>query len=125
MNIIEQDKEYIAGTYKRFPVVLKSGKGAVLVDENGREYIDLGSGIAVNSFGAADDKWVAAVTRQAAALQHTSNLYYSEPCVKLAELLCKKVRHEKVFFSNSGAEANECAIKTARKYYFEKNRARG
>lgn len=125
MNIIEQDKEYIAGTYKRFPVVLKSGKGAVLVDENGREYIDLGSGIAVNSFGAADDKWVAAVTRQAAALQHTSNLYYSEPCVKLAELLCKKSGMKKVFFSNSGAEANECAIKTARKHYFEKTGREG
>lgn len=125
MNIIEQGLKYLAGTYDRFPIVLKSGKGAALVDERGREYIDLGSGIAVNTFGVSDDRWFAAVTKQAATLQHTSNLYYNEPCVKLAALLCQKTGMKKVFFSNSGAEANECAIKTARKYYFEKTGREG
>ncbi len=113
----QTDKEYIAGTYGRFDLELVSGKGAELKDIDGNSYIDLGSGIAVNIFGAADDEWVAAVTKQASTLQHTSNLYYSEPCVKLAEALCKKSGMKKVFFGNSGAEANECAIKVARKYY--------
>lgn len=116
MNIIEADKKYIAATYSRFPVVIKEGKGSLLKDEDGREYIDMGSGIAVNSFGIADGEWIAAVTRQLSTLQHTSNLYYNEPDVQLAKLLCERTGMQKVFFSNSGAEANECAIKAARKY---------
>lgn len=113
----QKDKEYIAGTYGRFDLELVSGKGAELYDINGKKYIDLGSGIAVNIFGAADDEWAKAVANQAGKLQHTSNLYYSEPCVSLAEMLLEKSGMKKVFFGNSGAEANECAIKTARKYY--------
>ena len=116
MNVIEKDKKYIASTYARFPVCIKSGKGSVVYDENGKEYIDLGTGIAVNSFGVADDEWVGAVTAQLNKLQHTSNLYYSEPCAELAQMLCERTGMKKVFFSNSGAEANECAIKVARKY---------
>lgn len=99
-----------------FPVTLVSGKGAKLWDENGKEYIDLGSGIAVNTFGAADDVWQKAVCTQMGQLAHTSNLYYTEPCARLAALLCEKTGMKKVFFGNSGAEANECAIKTARKW---------
>ena len=116
MNIKELDNQYVASTYARFPLCITSGKGAFAYDENGKEYIDLGTGIAVNTFGYADDEWVNAVSMQLAKLQHTSNLYYSEPCAKLAEMLCNKTGMKKVFFSNSGAEANECAIKTARKY---------
>ena len=116
MNIKELDNQYVASTYARFPLCITSGKGAFAYDENGKEYIDLGTGIAVNTFGYADDEWVNAVSAQLAKLQHTSNLYYSEPCAKLAEMLCNKTGMKKVFFSNSGAEANECAIKTARKY---------
>ncbi len=116
MNIKELDNQYVASTYARFPLCITSGKGSLAYDENGKEYIDLGTGIAVNTFGYSDDEWVSAVSAQLARLQHTSNLYYSEPCARLAELLCKKTGMKKVFFSNSGAEANECAIKTARKY---------
>ena len=111
------DKKYIAGTYGRFDLELVSGKGAVFTDINEKEYIDMGSGIGVNIFGVGDSEWVAAVTKQASKLQHTSNLYYTEPCVRLAEALCEKSGMKKVFFCNSGAEANECAIKAARKYY--------
>ncbi len=120
MTIKEKDAAYIAGTYGRFPVELIEGKGALLKDTEGKEYIDLSSGIAVNTFGVADDEWVKAVTEQLSALQHTSNLYYTKPCTDLAEMLCKKTGMKKVFFSNSGAEANECAIKAARKYSFDK-----
>ena len=116
MNIRETDAEYIAGTYNRFPVEIVSGSGSVLTDTRGREYIDMGSGIGVNIFGAADGEWAAAVSAQLGKIQHTSNLYYTEPCVKLAKLLCEKTGMGKVFFSNSGAEANECAVKAARKY---------
>ena len=120
MKIQELDKTYIAGTYGRFPVTLVSGKGSRVRDENGKEYTDLGSGIAVTSFGIADDAWTAAVTQQLQTLQHTSNLYYTEPCAHLAQMLCEKSGMKKVFFGNSGAEANECAIKVARKYAAEK-----
>ena len=116
MNIKELDNQYVASTYARFPICITSGKGSLAYDENGKEYIDLGTGIAVNTFGYSDDLWVAAVSEQLAKLQHTSNLYYSEPCTLLAEMLCNKTGMKKVFFSNSGAEANECAIKVARKY---------
>ena len=116
MNVFEIDKEYVAGTYKRFPVQIVSGKGSVVRDVNGKDYIDMGSGIGVTAFGIADDAWQAAVTEQIAKVQHMSNLYYTEPCAKLAEALCRRTGMKKVFFSNSGAEANECAIKIARKY---------
>ena len=116
MNIKEKDNKYVASTYARFPLCIKSGKGSVVYDDEGKEYIDLGTGIAVNTFGVADDEWAAAVTAQLNTLQHTSNLYYSEPCAELAEVLCERTGMKKVFFSNSGAEANECAIKVARKY---------
>ena len=120
MSIISLDQEYVAGTYARFPMELVSGKGSVLRDASGKEYIDMGSGIGVTAFGIADEKWQAAVMAQLGKLQHTSNLYYTEPCAKLAKLLCEKTGMKKVFFSNSGAEANECAIKVARKYSAQK-----
>ena len=120
MDIKQIDKEYIAGTYARFPVQLACGKGVLIKDEDGKEYIDLGAGIAVNTFGYADDEWISAVTAQLGKCQHTSNLYYSEPCALLAKALCERTGMKKAFFGNSGAEANECAIKTARKYAAEK-----
>ncbi len=116
MTTKELDKQYVANTYNRFPVEIVSGKGACLVDENGKEYVDMGAGIAVNTFGMADEGWVAAVTAQLGKFQHTSNLYYTEPCARLAEMLCTRTGMKKVFFGNSGAEANECAIKAAREY---------
>ena len=119
MNTFELDKTYIAGTYKRFPVEIVSGKGSLVRDVDGREYIDMGSGIAVTSFGIADDEWIAAVEQQIHSVQHMSNLYYTAPCARLAEALCLKTGMAKVFFSNSGAEANECAIKAARKWASE------
>ncbi|MBR5233347.1 MAG: aspartate aminotransferase family protein [Clostridia bacterium] len=120
MTTIEKDKQYIANTYGRFPVTLVSGHGATAVDENGKEYIDMGTGIGVNAFGYCDKEWVEAVTQQLNTLQHTSNLFYTQPGVELAELLCKKSGMKKCFFGNSGAEANECAIKAARKYSLDK-----
>lgn len=116
MSIKELDAAYIAPTYARFPICLTAGKGARVVDDEGKEYIDLGTGIAVNAFGVADTEWIGAVTAQLNKIAHTSNLYYSEPCALLAEQLCTRTGMSKVFFSNSGAEANECAIKAARKY---------
>ncbi len=110
----ERDAEYIAGTYARFPVEIKSGKGSELYGADGKRYIDMGSGIGVTAFGIADDEWTAAVTEQLSSVQHTSNLYFTEPCVNTAELICRRTGMKKVFFANSGAEANECAIKTAR-----------
>ncbi len=115
-SITSMDKQYVAGTYGRFPVELVSGKGSILTASDGKQYIDMGSGIGVTSFGICDDAWCAVVTGQLAKLQHTSNLYYTEPCAMLAKALCEKTGMNKVFFSNSGAEANECAIKVARKY---------
>ena len=120
MSITSIDQEYVAGTYGRFPVELLSGKGSILTGTDGKRYIDMGSGIGVTCFGTADDTWLAAVTEQLTRLQHTSNLYYTEPCALLAKALCEKTGMRKVFFSNSGAEANECAIKIARKYSAEK-----
>lgn len=120
MTTIEKDKQYIANTYGRFPVTLVSGHGATAVDENGKEYIDMGTGIGVNAFGYCDKEWVEAVTKQLNTLQHTSNLFYTQPGVELAEILCKKSGMKKCFFGNSGAEANECAIKAARKYSLDK-----
>ena len=120
MSITALDKEYVAGTYGRFPVELVSGKGSIFTGSDGKRYIDMGSGIGVTAFGTADDQWLAAVNGQLSKLQHTSNLYYTEPCAKLAQALCEKTGMKMVFFSNSGAEANECAIKVARKYSAEK-----
>ena len=114
------DKEYVANTYARFPVEPVSGKGSLVWDEAGKEYIDMGSGIGVTAFGIADDAWVAAVTEQLGKLQHMSNLYYTKPCAMLAKMLCERSGMKKVFFCNSGAEANEGAIKAARKYAAEK-----
>jgi len=122
-NLQELDKSYVAGTYARFPVTLTEGKGSLAYDDAGKEYIDLGTGIAVNSFGFGDEEWIKATTTQLSRLQHTSNLYYTEPCARLAALLCQKTGFKKVFFGNSGAEANECAIKVARKYAAEKKGA--
>ena len=116
MSTFELDKKYIAPTYARFPLEIVGGKGSVLLGGDGREYIDLGSGIAVNIFGAVDDEWVKACTEQMNRFQHTSNLFYSEPCAKLAQMLCERTGMNNVFFSNSGAEANECAIKAARRW---------
>lgn len=120
MDIQKLDQTYIAGTYARFPVTIVKGKGSLVWDENGKEYIDLSTGIAVDIFGVADEQWMAAVTKQLGTLQHISNLYYTEPCAKLAQLLCEKTGMKKVFFGNSGAEANECAIKAARKWSEDK-----
>lgn len=120
MSIREIDERFVAGTYKRFPVEIVSGKGSVVTDADGKNYIDMGSGIGVTAFGIADDIWQEAVRRQLAMVQHTSNLYYTEPCARLAQTLCERTGMKKVFFSNSGAEANECAIKAARKYAAEK-----
>ena len=123
MDIMNVDQAYVAGTYKRFPVEIVSGKGSRVVDVNGKSYVDMGSGIGVTAFGFGDEVWMAAVTEQLGKVQHTSNLYYTEPGAKLAKLLCEKTGMKKVFFANSGAEANECAIKVARKYSAEKKGA--
>ena len=114
------DNLFVANTYNRFPIEIKEGKGSILKDYNGKDYIDLGSGIGVTIFGINDEKWKEAVINQLNCVQHTSNLYYTEPCAKLAKLLCEKTGMKKVFFGNSGAEANECAIKVARKYAQDK-----
>ena len=116
MTFEEKDKQYIAATYARFPVRLVRGEGRTVYDADGKAYLDLASGIGVNIFGYGDEEWTAAVTAQLDTLQHASNLYYTEPCVSLAEALCERSGMEKVFFCNSGAEANECAIKAARKW---------
>lgn len=120
MDIKTMDQQYVANTYNRFPLQIVSGKGSLVTDENGKRYIDLGSGIAVNTFGVADEVWQQAVIAQLGKVQHTSNLYYTEPCAVLAKMLCERTGMKKVFFSNSGAEANECAIKAARKYAAQK-----
>lgn len=120
MHTRELDQQYIIGTYKRQNVVLTRGCGAVAYDEEGKAYIDFGSGIGVNSLGYCDKKWADAVADQAHCLQHTSNLYYTQPAVRLAQLLCTKTGYRKVLFCNSGAEGNEGAIKIARKYSFDK-----
>lgn len=120
MDTQKLDQAYIANTYARFPVTIVKGKGSLVWDDTGKEYIDLSTGIAVDIFGVADEEWVAAVTKQLGTLQHISNLYYTEPCAKLAQMLCEKTGMKKVFFGNSGAEANECAIKAARKWSEEK-----
>lgn len=123
IDIQKKDSKYIANTYKRFPASLVEGKGAVARDPEGKEYIDFTSGIGVNSLGYADEGWAEAVSAQAHKLQHVSNLYSTQPDVEVAEKLCEYTGFSKVFFGNSGAEANEGALKVARKYGMEKHGA--
>lgn len=120
MNTKELDNNYIAHSYGRFDVCLTNGKGSTLYDEEGKKYIDFGSGIGVTAFGICDNEWALAVNEQLKKVQHTSNLYYTQPCARLAKMLCEKSGMKRVFFANSGAEANEGAIKFARKYSFDK-----
>ena len=120
LNTKEKDLQYIMHTYGRYDVALKSGKGATAYDEDGKKYIDVSSGIGVNSLGYCDEGWVNAVSKQAGTIQHMSNYFYSEQASNLAEKLCNLTGFAKVCFGNSGAEANECAIKLARKYSFDK-----
>lgn len=120
MNTKELDNQYVAHAYGRFDVALTKGQGSTLYDEDGKKYIDFGSGIGVTAFGINDPVWTKAVEEQLHRVQHTSNLYYTAPCAKLAQLLCEKSGMKKVFFGNSGAEANEGAIKFSRKYSFDK-----
>ena len=104
MNVKELDQTYVANTYHRFPLQIVRGKGSVVEDENGKQYIDLGTGIGVNNFGIGDEAWKQAVIDQMNKFQHTSNLYYTEPCVTLARMLCERTGMKKVFFSNSRPE---------------------
>ncbi len=116
MQTKQYDQTYVAGTYGRFDVALSNASGATYQDEDGKDYIDFGTGIGVTLFGACDPEWVNAVTRQLNTLGHTSNLYYTAPQAQLARLLCERTGMKKIFYGNSGAEANECALKVARKY---------
>lgn len=120
MDIRQADREYIIGTYRRQEPVLVRGRGARCWDQEGKEYLDFGAGIGVNSLGFCDPEWADAVAAQARTLQHASNLYYTLPGVELAKTLCLRTGYRKALFCNSGAEANECAIKLARKYSFDK-----
>ena len=120
MNTIEKFNKNVMGTYGRLDMVIESGKGRVCEDEDGKAYIDFGSGIGTNSLGYCDSDWVEAVCNQVKSLQHTSNYYYTKVQADFAEKLCQATGYSKVFFGNSGAEANECAIKLARKYSFDK-----
>lgn len=119
-DILEKDSKYVAHTYQRFPVALKAGHGSTSYDFHGKEYIDFGSGIGTNALGFCNEQWLGAVIAQAEQIQHTSNLFCTMPAVLLAERLCEITGYKKVFFGNSGAEANEGAIKVARKYSMEK-----
>lgn len=120
MNTKQKDNQYIMHTYGRYDVALKSGKGATTYDEDGKKYIDVASGIGVNSLGFCNEGWLEAVTKQAGTIQHISNYFFCSQASDLAEKLCTKTGFSKVCFGNSGAEANECAIKVARKYSFDK-----
>jgi acetylornithine/N-succinyldiaminopimelate aminotransferase len=119
-DVIQQTDDYILGTYKRFPVALESGENATLQDFDGKPYIDFASGIGVCSLGCGNENWLAAITEQAKKLPHVSNLYYTKPAADVAKTLVERTGMQGVFFSNSGAEANEGAIKLARKYSFDK-----
>lgn len=119
-NYKELESQYVAHTYGRWPICIQSGQGCTLTDNEGKEYIDFTSGIGVNSLGYANQQWVQAVQEQSSQLAHVSNLFYTKPMIEAAQLLCEKSGMKKVFFSNSGAEANEGAIKVARKYANEK-----
>ncbi|MDE7079372.1 MAG: acetylornithine/succinylornithine family transaminase [Clostridia bacterium] len=119
-SIKDIDKNYVMNTYNRYDLEIVEGMGVNCYDVDGKEYIDLSSGIGVNSLGFCDMGWVASVTQQVCKLNHTSNLFYSQPCALLAKALCERTGCKKVFFANSGAEANEGAVKLARKYSFDK-----
>lgn len=120
MSTIDKFNKHVMGTYGRYDVVMQKGRGRTAVDENGREYIDFGSGIGTNSLGYCNEEWADAVCEQVRSVQHTSNYYYTKVQADFADVLCEKTGYSKVFFGNSGAEANECAIKLARKYSFDK-----
>lgn len=120
MNTIEKFNNHVMQSYGRYPLVMEQGKDRRCTDENGKTYIDFGSGIGTNSLGYCNDKWVEAVCSQVKSLQHTSNYYYTAVQAEFAEKLCETAGYKSVFFGNSGAEANECAIKIARKYSFDK-----
>lgn len=120
MDLKEKDKEYIINSYARYDSVLMRGTSATAIDNDNREIIDFGSGIGVNSLGFANENWANAVCRQVKKLQHTSNLFYNEPSILLAEELIDISHMKKVFFCNSGAEANEAALKIARKFSYDK-----
>lgn len=120
MNTIEKFNENVMATYGRYPLVMESGSDVTAYDEDGKEYIDFGSGIGTNSLGYCNDEWVEAVCSQVKKIQHTSNYYYTKVQADFAAKLIEASGMEKVFFGNSGAEANECAIKIARKYSFDK-----
>ncbi|MCM1487591.1 MAG: aminotransferase class III-fold pyridoxal phosphate-dependent enzyme, partial [Firmicutes bacterium] len=120
MNTIEKFDNNIMGTYGRYPLVMEKGCCETATDENGKQYIDFGSGIGTNSLGYCNEKWVESVCDQVKTLQHTSNYYYTRVQADFAERLNKITGYSAVFFGNSGAEANECAIKLARKYSFDK-----
>ena len=120
MNTIDKFNEHVMHTYGRYPLVMEKGEGVCCTDETGKSYIDFGSGIGTNSLGYCDEKWADAVCAQVRSVQHTSNYYYTKIQADFAEKLCEITGYDKVFFGNSGAEANECAIKIARKYSFDK-----
>ncbi len=120
MNTIEKFNEHVMATYGRYPLVMESGSDECAVDEDGKKYIDFGSGIGTNSLGYCNDDWVNAVCDQVKTLQHTSNYYYTKVQADFASKLAEATGMDKIFFGNSGAEANECAIKIARKYSFDK-----
>lgn len=120
MNTIEKFDKHVMHSYGRYPLVMEKGEGRYCTDENGKKYIDFGSGIGTNSLGYCDEKWADAVCKQVRTVQHTSNYYYTAIQAEFAEKLCNISGYDSVFFGNSGAEANECAIKIARKYSFDK-----
>lgn len=120
MSTIEKFNSHVMQSYGRYPLVMEKGSGRRCADEDGKSYIDFGSGIGVNSLGYCDEKWADAVCAQVRSLQHTSNYYYTKVQADFAEMLCDTTGYKSVFFCNSGAEANECAIKIARKYSFDK-----
>ena len=120
MNTIEQFNKHVMSSYNRYDLVIDKGNGCGCIDEDGKSYIDFGSGIGTNSLGYCDEAWVDAICAQAHKMQHTSNYYYTKVQTDFAEKLCEMTGYSKVFFGNSGAEANECAIKLARKYSFDK-----
>ena len=120
VNTIETSEQYLMKTYGRQPLAAKSGHGCVCTDENGKQYIDFGSGIGTNSLGYCNDDWADAVCKQVRSIQHTSNYYYTAVQAEFAEKLCGITGYARMFLGNSGAEANECAIKLARKYSFDK-----
>lgn len=120
MDTIDQFNSHVMQTYDRLPLVMETGSGRTCTDENGKYYLDFGSGIGTNSLGYCDPAWADAVCGQVRRMQHTSNYYYTKVQADFAERLCQITGYKRVFFGNSGAEANECAIKLARKYSFDK-----